>query len=176
MRKVFVNSTRPARLALGAVVAIVMAAAASADAPEISTSVVTFEEQIVAPGQVPVATNGYRAVEDVNRCAFSITFSGQHVRTDTRFDDGDLRSHIDQTVARQANGHAADETDMIEVFVSHENPGTWKITGRFRQVFLDGRLITLISGQLSVNNGTVLVDPHPGPMGSLPDICALLSE
>jgi hypothetical protein len=50
----------------------------------------------------------------------------------------------------QANGHTASEKDTFEVFVSYTDSQTSKITGRFRQMFLGGQLIWLISGQLSM--------------------------
>jgi hypothetical protein len=53
------------QVTLGAGVALVLAVAASANAPVVITTVITFEEQLVAPGDTPVATNGYRPMRDV---------------------------------------------------------------------------------------------------------------
>jgi hypothetical protein len=164
------------QVVFGAGVALVLTAAASANAPVVVTTVVTFEEQLVAPGETPVATDGFKAVRDVNKCSFPITFSAQHTRTDKTFDNGDTKSHIEEHVTRQANGHTASETDMYEVFIDHTDLLNWKITGRFRQMFLDGKLIWLQSGQLSMPGDDTIVDPHPGPKGAWPDFCAILSQ
>jgi hypothetical protein len=187
MRKMFVrvvetSTSREQRaptafqMALGAGVALVLTAVASASGPVVVTTVVTFEEQLVAPRETPVATDGSKPLRDVNTCLFPITFSAQHIRTDKTFDNGDTKRHIEEHITRQANGHTASETDMMEVFIDHADPLNWKITGRFGQMFLDGKLIWLESGQLSMPGSGSIVDPHPGPKGALPDLCAILSQ
>jgi hypothetical protein len=115
-------------------------------------------------------------MRDVNRCSFPITFSAQHIQTDKTFDNGDKKSHIEEHITRQANGHTASESDMLEVFIDHTDPLNWRIDGRFSQMFLDGKLIWLESGQLSMPGDGTIVDPHPGPKGAVPDLCAILSQ
>jgi hypothetical protein len=164
------------RVGLVAGLAFVMAAAASAsaNAPVTVTSVVTFEEQVVAPGARPVATNGF--MEAPNECSFPIVFSAHATETDTTFDNGDKKTLVNKNVTRQANGHTASETDIFQVFIDQTDPSNLKITGRFGQMFVDGELIWLESGRLASSDHGTLVDPHPGPMGAFPDLCKILSE
>ena len=66
--------------------------------------------------------------------------------------------------------------DSSGVFIDHADPINWKITGRFGQVFLDGKLIYLQSGLISYDPVTdTLADPHPGPMSVFPDVCTILA-
>jgi hypothetical protein len=163
------------QVALGVGVALVLSVAASADAPVVVATVITFEEQLVAPGETPVATDGSKPLREGNTCSFPITFSALHARTDKTFDNGNTKSHVEVHVTRQANGHTASESDTYEVFIDQADPLNWKITGRFGQMFLDGELIWLQSGQLSMPGNGTLVDPRPGPKGAVPDLCAILS-
>jgi hypothetical protein len=168
------NLRKYLRVGLATGVAFVVAAAASANAPVTVTTVVTFEEQVVAPGARPIATNGF--MEAPNACSFPITFSAHATETVTTFDNGDKRTHVNKNVTRQGNGHTASETDTLQVFSNHTDPSDVKITGQFHQMFVDGELIWLQSGQLSSSDHGTVVDPHPGPMGASPDLCRLLSE
>jgi len=110
------------RLLVGVGVVLVVGAVASADAPVVVTNVLTFEEQVVAPGAMAVATNGSTNEGAANRCPFPITFSAHDTRTDKMFDNGDIKRHIEKNILRQANGHTASETDVIEVFIDHADP------------------------------------------------------
>ena len=50
------------------------------------------------------------------------------------------------------------------------------MTGRFGQVFVDGRLTYLQSGLIGYDAATdTLTDPHPGPNGEFPDLCVILA-
>ena len=70
---------------------------------------------------------------------------------------------------------ASMETDNWNVFIDHTNPTAWTLTGRFGQIFLDGRLIYLQSGLIGFDPLTgALSDPHPGPNGTYPDTCTIL--
>jgi hypothetical protein len=151
-----------------------VATAASADAPVAVTSVLTFEEQVVMPGAFAVSTTGLRG--DRNTCSFPVTFSASRTRTDTTFDNGDVKIHSEVHATRAANGHTAAESDMFNAFIDHTDPSNWKVTGRFAQMFLDGDLIYLQSGKLNSPVRGAVDDPHPGPMGVLPNICGILSE
>ena len=160
--------------AAAAATALGVATAASAGAPVAVTSVLTFEEQVVMPGAFAVSTTGLRG--DRNTCSFPVTFSATRTRTDTTFDNGDVKIHSEVRATRAANGHTAAESDMFNAFIDHADPSNWKVTGRFAQTFLDGDLIYLQSGKLNSPVRGAVDDPHPGPMGILPNICDILSE
>jgi hypothetical protein len=113
---------------------------------------------------------------DTDTCSFPITTTVDQTRTTTTFDNGDVKRHVTVTALQTANGHTAVETDTFDVFIDHSDPTDWKITGRFAQIHLDGRLLTLQSGLISFDPTIgVLTDPHPGPLGSTPDSCAILA-
>jgi hypothetical protein len=113
---------------------------------------------------------------DIDTCSFPITTTVDQTRTTTTFDNGDVKRHVDLIVVQTANGHSAVETDVWNVFVDHADPAAWKLTGRFGQLFLDGRLIYLQSGLIGFDRFTgVLTDPHLGPAGTYPDDCAILA-
>jgi len=113
---------------------------------------------------------------DTDTCSFPITTTVDQTRTITTFDNGDVKRHIDLTVAQTANGHTAVETDIWNVFIDHTEPAAWTLTGRFGQIFLDGRLIYLQSGLISFKPLTgELTDLHPGPAGTYPDDCPILA-
>ena len=113
---------------------------------------------------------------DTDTCNFPITATVDRTRTITTFDNGDVKRHIDLTVVQTANGHTAVETDIWNVFIDHTDPTAWTLTGRFGQIFLDGRLIYLQSGLIGYDPFTgELTDPHPGPAGAYPDSCAILA-
>jgi len=158
----------------GAGMALALATAASADAPVAVTSVLTFEEQVVMPGAFAVSTTGLKG--ERNACSFPVTFSATRNRTDTTFDNGDVKIHSDVRAIRVANGHTAVESDMFSAFIDHTDPSNWTVTGRFAQMFLDGDLIYLQSGKLNSPVRGAVDDPHPGPMGAVPNICDILSE
>ena len=165
------------RLWLGAAAAgtaLAVATAVSADAPVAETTVLTFEEQVVMPGAFAVSTTGLNG--ERNTCSFPVTFSAMRTRTDTTFDNGDMKIHSEIHATRAANGHTAGESDMFNAFIDHTDPSNWKVTGRFAQMFLDGELIYLQSGKLNSPVRGAVDDPHPGPMGVLPNTCDILSE
>lgn len=113
---------------------------------------------------------------DTDTCSFPITTTVDQTRATTTFDNGDVKRHVTVTARQTANGHTAVETDTFDVFIDHSDPTDWKITGRFTQLHLDGRLLTLQSGLISFDPTTGdLTDPHPGPLGATPDSCAILA-
>jgi hypothetical protein len=144
-------------LATGA--ALVLASSAAADAPTFSTSTLHLG---------PLA--------DTDTCSFPIITTVDQTRTITTFDNGDVKRHVDLTVVQTANGHTAVETDIWNVFIDHTDPAGWKLTGRFGQIFLDGRLVYLQSGLIGFDPFTgELTDPHLGPAGTYPDDCTILA-
>jgi hypothetical protein len=113
---------------------------------------------------------------DTDTCSFPIVTKVDQTRTITTFDNGDIKRHVTLTALLTANGHTAIETDTFDVLIDHSDPSDWKITGRFTQIHLDGRLITLQSGLISFDpSAGVLTDPHPGPAATIPDDCAILA-
>jgi hypothetical protein len=113
---------------------------------------------------------------DTDTCSFPITMTVDGTRTITTFDNGDVKRHVDLTVVQTANGHTAIETDVWNVFIDGTDPSAWTLTGRFGQIFLDGRLVYLQSGLIGFDPFTgELTDPHPGPAGTYPDACTLLA-
>jgi hypothetical protein len=113
---------------------------------------------------------------DTDTCSFPITTTVDQTRTTTTFDNGDVKRHVDLTVVQSANGHTAIETDAWNVFIDHTSPTDWKLTGRFGQILLDGRLIYLQSGLIGFDPVTgELTDPHIGPAGTYPHDCAILA-
>jgi hypothetical protein len=162
--------------ALLASVALVAAVPASADAPDFSTDVLQLLPQIVDPGEEAVSTDGRE--EGLNTCSFPILFYAYRTHDITTFANGDVRIHIDKRIWRQANGHTAYESDVFNVFIDHTDPTNWKVTGQYGQMTLDGKLIWLESGLLSTpphGEDVPVTDPHPGPLGTFPDLCAILS-
>jgi hypothetical protein len=152
MRKVMIA-------ALVGAAALAAAGSASADAPTAVRNVLQLGPLV-----------------DDETCAFPLTFSVDRVRTTTTFENGDVRRKVDLTVTQTANGHTAVESDVWNVFIDHADPANWKLTGRFGQIFLDGRLIYLQSGLIGYDPFTdVLSDAHPGPAGTYPDVCAILA-
>jgi hypothetical protein len=146
--------------ALAVAAALTTAATAAAAAPITSTSVLHLG---------PFA--------DTDTCSFPITTTVDRTRTTTTFDNGDVKRHVDVTVVQTANGHTAVETDVWNVFIDHADPTAWKLTGRFGQLFLDGRLIYLQSGLIGFDPLTGdLTDPHVGPAGVYPDACTILAR
>ena len=113
---------------------------------------------------------------DTDSCAFAINLTVDRSRTTTTFSNGDITRHVDLTVDQRANGHDLLETDRWNVFIPADDPTDWKLTGRFTQVWLDGRLISVQSGFLGFDAETgEVTDPHPGPLGAYPDACAALA-
>jgi hypothetical protein len=113
---------------------------------------------------------------DTDTCSFPITTTVDRTRTTTTFENGDVKRHVDLTVVQTANGLTAVESDVWNVFIDHTDPTAWTLTGRFGQIFLDGRLIYLQSGLLGFDPLTGdLADPHVGPAGVYPDACAILA-
>ena len=146
-------------LALAVLAALTAARTAAAAAPTTSSTVLHLG---------PFA--------DTDTCGFPITTTVDQTRATTTFDNGDVKRHVTVTAMQTANGHTAVETDTFNVFIDHNNPSNWKITGRFTQIQLDGRLITLQSGLISFDPSTdELTDPHPGPAGTIPDDCTILA-
>ena len=146
-----------ATLAAGAV--LVVAGPALANAPTTTTNVLHLGPEI-----------------DDETCQFPITVTVDRTRTTTTFENGDVRRRVDLTVVQTANGHTTTETDTWNIFIDHTTPDTWKLTGRFGQIFLDGRLVYLQSGLISYDPNTdTLTDPHAGPNGTYPDVCAILA-
>lgn len=142
-----------------ALAALVAAGPAAAAAPTTSTNVLHLG---------PLA--------DTDTCSFPITFTVDRTRTTTTFENGDVKRHVDLTVVQNANGHTAIETDAWNVFIDHADPATWKLSGRFGQIFLDGRLIYIQSGVIGFDPLTGdLSDPHVGPAGVYPDTCTILA-
>jgi hypothetical protein len=144
--------------ALAVVVALISAGTAAAAAPSTTTSTLHLD------------------FVDTDTCSFPIATKVDQTRTTTAFDRGDVKRHVTVTAVLTANGHTAIETDTFEVFIDHRDPTDWKITGRFTQIRLDGRLITLQSGLISFDPTTgELTDPHPGPAGTNSDDCTILT-
>lgn len=132
-----------------------------------------------ALADAPVKTTSVRELGpfvDDETCSFAITVTVRRVATTTTFANGDWTRHVDLTVVQTANGHTALETDKWDIFVDHEYPDDWKLTGRFTQLFLDGKLIHVQSGLIGYDIATdTLTDPQPGPMGEYPDPCTILA-
>jgi hypothetical protein len=144
--------------ALAVVVALISAGTAAAAAPSTTTSTLHLD------------------FVDTDTCSFPIATKVDQTRTTTAFDNGDVKRHVTVTAVLTANGHTAIETDTFDVFIDHSDSTDWKITGRFTQIHLDGRLITLQSGLISFDPTTgELTDPHPGPAGTNPDDCTILT-
>jgi hypothetical protein len=113
---------------------------------------------------------------DTDTCSFPITTTVDRTRIDTTFSNGDVNRHVELTVVQTANGHTAVEDDHFNVFIDRADPSNWKITGRFGQITVDGKLNYLQSGLLSFDTETGLVtDQRPGPLGAVPDACAVLA-
>jgi hypothetical protein len=113
---------------------------------------------------------------DTDTCSFPITTTVDQTRATTTFDNGDVKRHVDLTVVQTANGHTAVETDSWNVFIDQADPASWKLTGRFGQIFFDGRLIYLQSGLIGFDPlAGELIDPHVGPAGVYPDDCTILA-
>jgi len=113
---------------------------------------------------------------DTDTCSFPITTTVDRTRVDTTFANGDVSRHAELTVVQTANGHTAIEEDHFNVFVDHANPTNWKITGLWGRITLDGNLIYVESGLLSFDTVDGLIDdPHPGPIGAVPDACVVLA-
>ena len=145
--------------ALAVAAALATAGTAAAAAPTTSTAVLHLG---------PFA--------DTDTCSFPITTTVDQTRETTTFDNGDVKRHVDLTVVQTANGHTAIETDIWNVFIDHTDPTAWKLTGRFGQIFLDGRLIYQQSGLIGFDPLTgELTDPHVGPGGVYPDDCTILA-
>jgi hypothetical protein len=144
--------------ALAAAAALVAAGSATAAAPSTTTSTLHLD------------------FVDTDTCSFPIATTVDRTRTTTTFDNGDVKRHVDLTVVQKANGHTAVETDTWNVFIDHTDPAAWALTGRFGQIFLDGRLIYLQSGLIGYDPLTgELTDRHAGPAGTYPDDCAILA-
>lgn len=144
---------------LAVAVALLAAGNASAAAPTTTTDVLHLGPFI-----------------DTDTCNFPITTTVDRTRTTTTFDNGDVKRHVDLNVVQAANGHTAIEKDAWNVFIDHANPGAWTLTGRYGQLFLDGRLIYLQSGLIGFDPLTgLLTDQHPGPAGAYPDSCTILA-
>jgi hypothetical protein len=145
--------------ALAVAAALTTAGAAAAAAPTTSTNVLHLGP-----------------FGDTDTCSFPIITTVDQTRETTTFDNGDVKRHVDLTVVQTANGHTAIETDIWNVFVDHTDPAAWKLTGRFGQIFLDGRLIYQQSGLIGFDPLTgELTDPHFGPAGVYPDDCTILA-
>jgi hypothetical protein len=144
---------------LAVAAALTTAGAAAAAAPTTSTNVLHLG---------PFA--------DTETCSFPIITTVDQTRTTTTFDNGEVKRHVDLTVVQTANGHTAVETDIWNVFIDPTDPAAWKLTGRFGQILLDGRLIYLQSGLIGFDPLTGdLTDPHVGPAGIYPDDCTILA-
>ena len=145
--------------ALIATLVLVVAAPALADAPDKATDIRQLGPFV-----------------DDETCSFPITVTVERVATTTTFANGDWKRHVDLTVVQTANGHTAVETDKWDIFVDHLDPDNWKMTGRYGQAFLDGKLLYLQSGLIGYNDATeTLTDPQPGPNGAVPDPCVILA-
>jgi hypothetical protein len=141
-----------------ALVALACAVPALADAPTVTESTLQLA-----------------FVDDVS-CAFPIAVSVDANRKTTTYSNQDVTRHVILAVVQTANGHSDVETDIFDVFISASDPTDWKITGRFGQVRVDGKLVYVQSGLISYDSLTnTLGDPHPGPLGSIPDPCTALA-
>jgi hypothetical protein len=148
-----------AAIAVAAAATLAAAMPALADPPATTTSVLRLGPFV-----------------DTDTCSFSITTTVDRIRVDTTFSNGDVNRHVELSVVQTANGHIAIEDDHFNVFIDHTDPSNWKINGRFGQITLDGRLIYLQSGLLSFDAQTGLItDQQPGPLGAMPDACAVLA-
>jgi hypothetical protein len=147
-----------ATLAAFVVLALVCAMSALADAPTSSSTSLRL------------------AFVDSSSCSFPIDVTVDLARRTETFSDGDATRHATLAVTQTANGHSDVETDSFDVFISASDPTNWKITGRFGQVRVDGKLIYVQSGLIAYDPLTdTLSDPHPGPLGGFPDPCAALA-
>jgi len=141
----------------------------------LATALAAAGSAAAAPPAITTTTLHLGPFVDTDTCPFPITTTVDQTRTTTTFDNGDVKRHVDLTVVQTANGHTAVETDNWNVFIDHTNPTAWTLTGRFGQIFLDGRLIYLQSGLIGFDPLTgALSDPHPGPNGTYPDTCTIL--
>lgn len=140
-----------------------------------------FAPQIVDPGAQAIATNGQRG-EDPNGCTFPYRFWAYHSLTPTWLHDGDLRLHIIRVVSYQTVDARSTvfETDNFRVLIHATHPlKNWTITGRYGQWFLGTKIIWREAGVLSATptptGGETVIDPHPGPLTTKPNLCATLS-
>jgi hypothetical protein len=140
-----------------------------------------FTPQIVDPGAQAIATNGQRG-EDPNPCTFPYRFWAYHSLTPTWLSNGDLRLHIIRVVSYQTVDARSTvfETDNFHVLIHHTHPlKNWTITGRYGQWFLGSKVIWREAGMLSATptptGGETVVDPHPGPLTTKPNLCTALS-
>jgi hypothetical protein len=184
---------RPILAALLAGVALIATACGSSRAPitasrslpkqlvrHITTPELWYTPQLVKPGARPFATNGQP--EEPNECSFPFRFWGYQYGTHTYLTSGDLRLHLIKVISYQAlSGHTVFETDNFYVLIDHAHPfKDWKVTGRYGEWFLDAKRVWLESGVLSAtpnpSGGETVVDPHPGPITTKPDLCKTLSS
>lgn len=124
-----------------------------------------------------VTESGFQIADvDTETCSFPIQLSVDQARRTTTYSNGDVTRHVSVTVRQQANGHEALETDVWQVFIPATDPTNWKLTGRFTQVRLDGKLISLQTGNIVFDPLTgELDDPNPGPKVAYPDPCTVLA-
>jgi hypothetical protein len=130
-----------------AVLALIAAAPAAADAPTKETSTVTFGPFV-----------------DDEACSFPITVTVERTRTTLSFENGVIRRHTELVVTTSANGKTLIERDAFNVFMDSDS-GVWVITGSFTHARLLGDgTIALQSGRIVYDvNADQIIDPHPGP-------------
>jgi hypothetical protein len=141
-----------------------------------TVAVLAFAMPALADAPTSSSTSTHLAFVDTDTCSFPISVTVELARRTQTFSDGDVTRHATLTVTQTANGHSDVETDSFDVFISASDPANWKLTGRFGLVRVDGRLVYLQSGSIAYNPVTdTLDDPHLGPLGELPDVCAALA-
>lgn len=113
---------------------------------------------------------------DDEECGFPVTITVDLERTTTTFANGDVHRHAALTVTHESDGNTVVEPAVFNVFIPHDSPTLWTITGLWGKVRADdGGLLFLQSGRIFFDLGSgQIVDPRPGPLGEYPDICAYL--
>ena len=142
----------------------------------VSLAALAFVVPALADAPTFSTTSSHFGFVDTETCGFQISVTVDAARRTETFSNGDVARHANLTVTQTANGHTEVETDVFDVFISAADPTNWKITGRFGQVRVDGKLVYLQSGLIAYDPvADTLGDPHLGPMGIPPDPCQALS-
>lgn len=130
-----------------------------------------------AASPVREITSRHDTFVDDEECGFPVTIMVDLERTTTTFEDGDVHRHAALTVTHESGGNTVVEPAVFNVFIPHDSPTLWTITGLWGKVRVDeGRLLFLQSGRIFYDlSSDEIVDPRLGPLGEYPDICAILA-
>lgn len=129
-----------------------------------------------ASSPVREVTSRHDTFVDDEECAFTVTITVDLERTTTTFENGDVHRHAALTVTHESDGNTVVEPAVFNVFIPHDSPTLWTITGLWGKVRADdGGLLFLQSGRIFYDlSSDEIVDPRLGPLGEYPDICASL--